>query len=105
MAFTVTPTSGAAPYSLSAIVDNKENIDGISYVASVWTSVATGTCPLTGTATPVNVVLVDQLINSGTVILPYVSVDPGTCRTFTLRIMRAKTNVVIASSNATVDNV
>lgn len=105
MAFTVTPTSGDAPYSLSATVDNSVNVDGVNYVASVTTEHAMGSCPLSGAGTPLTPTIVNSLINGETVVSGAPTVTAGRCRTYTLAITRLSDNVVVDSADAFVDNI
>lgn len=103
MAFTVTPTSGAGPYVLSADIENSQNIDGLNFSAFLGSSNGVGFCQARGnTAFPSN--LLDLLVSGQTVTVP-TEVDEGNCRTFTLEIIRLSDNDVISFANALVDNV
>lgn len=105
MAFTVTPTSGDAPYTLSAAIDNAFNVDGVNYVASVMYYNNTGSCSVSGTGTALNPTAVKTLVDSGSVVLNTSTIPDGNCRTLVLEITRMIDNVVISSSSASIDNV
>lgn len=105
MAFSVTPTSGEAPYFLSAAFDNKTYIDGVNFIASVRSSSLVGSCPLVGTANPLGVQRMQQLLASGSVDSGYTSVASGSCLAITLSVSRVSDGVVVAASTVTVDNV
>ena len=104
MAFSVTPTSGAAPYTLSAIVADSDKIDNVLYTATLRTSSNTGSCLPEGAATLLDSSVVASLLADGSV--EYGStVNPGSCRSITLRILRVSDNAVVSSSTVFVDNV
>lgn len=104
MAFTVSPTSGAAPYTLSATVSDFVNVNGVDYVASVEGSSGVGSCPAMGVGSPLDPALVESLISGNSVELVIGTIPTGSCRTYTLRITRVSDGVVIASSNVSVNN-
>lgn len=104
MAFTVTPTSGAAPYILSADIINTGNIDGVNYVAAVFSSQSIGSCPSVGETTPLATSRLNTLLSVGSVDANVITVPAGSCRTFTLSITRLSDNVVVDSSSVSVDN-
>ena len=103
MAFSVTPTSGAAPYFFTADIDNAFLINGVDYVATVRRSGQSGSCPPAGVGTQLDQNFVDSLINGETVSVED-SVPVGDCRAYTLRILRVDGLVEIASSTVHVDN-
>lgn len=104
MAFAVTPTSGAGPYTLSADIDDITYIDGVHYTASVMSSILLGSCPVVGDETPLTPQQLDDIISHGNA-STNVGVASGYCRTFTLALSRVSDNVVVASSSVSVDNV
>lgn len=104
MAFSVTPTSGDAPYTLSASFVDTTYIDGVNYRVRVQSSVSVGSCPSIGTSEPLGVSQVNQLVVSGSTITNPV-VPAGSCRTFTLDILRLSDNSVVDSSSVSVDNI
>lgn len=104
MALTVTPTSGDAPYALSADVDAPLSVDGVHYRANLTTTEAIGSCPALGTGGSFTPSFVNSLVNGAS--LNYnATVVSGSCRTFTLRLYRVSDNVVVSTASATVDNV
>ena len=104
MAFTVTPTSGEAPYILAVELADDEFLDGVHYMATVAHTTSSGSCPLKGTVSKFSAVAVNGFITNGTY-EAMGDVPPGSCRTYTMEIIRLKDNAVIASSNVYVDNV
>lgn len=101
----MTPTSGASPYFLSAIINTSESIDSVNYVASIRYSVGTGSCPTAGTGLALAKQVVDEIIAGNNVQLAISTVPAGTCRTFTLVITRVNDGKVVDSANAYIDNV
>lgn len=101
MAFTVTPTSGSAPYLLEANVSNSVGINNVDYSAELLSSVLTGSCPTSG-ATPIpgaGIVLATSgqyTANTNTTV--------GSCRVFQLVIRNVATNAVVASQTVNVNN-
>lgn len=104
MAFDITPTSGAAPYTFSLTVNNKESIDGINFSAEFRGVTQTSSCPIDGLAGNNSNVIVDELLSTGSYIAPS-SIPEGSCRAYTFLIKRLFDDVVIASSSVFVDNV
>lgn len=104
MAFTVTPTSGSAPYVLSATFGNKDSIDNVDYALELRTSVLVGSCfvgvatgnPIAGAAS--------SLLNTGVSSVTG-SVPAGSCRTYSLIIRDLSNNSILASQNVNVNNV
>lgn len=103
MAFDVTPTSGEAPYTFTANVENATLIDGVLYSASVMYSTSSESCPLVGNSTAWSSEQVNNLIFGDSRILNQ-NVNPNTCRTFTLEILRVSDSTVVASSNVSISN-
>lgn len=104
MAFTVTPTSGDAPYALSANIANSVNVNGVDYAASVTTTLSSGSCPASGSQFPLPANLVNLLVAGETVSSSYPTVPSGSCRALTLTITRVSDSVVIDSSTVTINN-
>lgn len=104
MAFTVTPTSGAAPYTFTANVEGSDLIDGVNYSATVLSTRATGSCPVEGIGNPWTPNLMASLLNSESIVSDYGTVASGDCRTTTLLIKRLHDNEVVASANTVIDN-
>ena len=104
MAFDVTPTSGAGPYTATAIINDAYLIDGVNYYAELRTSISEGVCPTQGQASPVDQAIVNQLIMDGSAVLTNLVAD-GSCRAYSFRLRRVDDDVVVSSSTAFVDNV
>ena len=104
MAFTVTPTSGASPYTLSASFDTTKYIDGVNYVASLRTSASEGSCPSIGEESPLTPTQLEVLLTTGSVVTN-VGVSPGFCRAFTLTISQVSDSIVVDTSTVFVDNI
>ena len=105
MAFTVAPTSGEPPFTLSAEVSNVEYVDGVNYVASVAFSILSGVCPTQGATVPFSQEDVKSLLDGQDVIRGTTPVATGSCRTYTMQIRRVSDGAVVATSNATIDNI
>lgn len=105
MAFDVTPSSGAAPYFMSAVINDVHLIDGVNYTASVRSSINTGTCPATGQASILDPSFVDPMIAGQSVELTTTTIASGSCRTWSLYITRVADNVVVASASSSVSNI
>ena len=104
MAFSVTPTSGDAPYVLTANIANSALIDGVKYAVSVAYSSSSGSCPAEGSEVYLTPIQIDTLLTTGS-FTSYSAVNTGNCRTFTLEIIRVLDSVVVDSSSVSVDNV
>lgn len=103
MAFAVTPTSGAGPYTLTADITNKDSFNYNRYALTLSFTDAVGSCPASGVAT----VLVSGAVNlleSGSFAHPLV-VATGSCRTYTLRVRDLVTGSIVQFMNVTVNNV
>lgn len=104
MAFDVTPTSGAGPYTFTAVFDDPTFIDGVNYSISVRSSGAVGSCPQRGSAEPFPPADIATLLNTGSVTVTFV-IPAGSCRTFTLDVLRVSNNTSVANSSVSVNNV
>lgn len=105
MAFSVTPTSGAGPYTLTAVIENNMNVNGVDYVATASSSDQVGSCPVEGIQNALSPTSVNTLVQNGVVVSGAPTVASGSCRTYTLNITRVADGVVISSSSTSVDNV
>lgn len=105
MAFEVSPTSGLAPYTLSADISSRVAVDGVNYVASVLFSTTVGSCPAPGAGTSLSQSEIDILVATGSVILSASSIPAGSCRVYTFIIERVSDGVVISSADARIDNI
>lgn len=103
MAFSVTPTSGAGPYTITAAFANKDSFNYSKYALTFSFSDGVGSCPSAGVAT----VLVAggvSLLENGSFVHP-LDVASGSCRTYTVRIRDLETESLVQAMNATVNNV
>lgn len=103
MAFDVTPTSGDSPYVLTAVLGNKEEINGIYYSLELYTSNQVGSCFLGVASGAVAPSWAQSLLNNGAYTVN-TSVNVGSCRTYTLIIRDLTTNDVLDSKNVYIDN-
>lgn len=103
MAFDVTPTSGAGPYTFSAVISDPANIDGIRYSLEFYNAAATGSCPspLSGS---MNAQAATDILNNGFWIRPQ-TVPSGDCRASMLLVRDLLTNTVISSVTINIDNI
>lgn len=103
MAFTVTPTSGDAPYVYTADFTGKDVIDGVSFSLEARTTVLVNECFL-GMSDGVNSqTIVDNILNTGSH-TSMTSVGAGFCRTVSLIIRNMNTGMVVDYKNITIDN-
>lgn len=105
MAFTVTPTSGSAPYLFEAEILNSVGIDWGLYNAHLYADVATGSCPAPRVAGTDQQAAAMSLVNTGEYLLPGNSVPSGDCRVYNLVIRDTMTGDIIDSSDVSIDNV
>ena len=103
MAFSVTPTSGAQPYTFEADLENKAKIDNDRYVMTLRSTTTVGSCPAVGAGTNLQTG-VDELIANG-VYVNTQSVPDGSCRTTTLQISDNFLGVVVSSKSVNISNV
>lgn len=104
MAFSVTPTSGVAPYVFSLSVAEKYLVDGINYTAEFRGMTSSGTCPVDGLFGSNNSLIANALLSSGSYSASG-SIAVGSCRAFTFLIKRLADNVVVSQSTVFVNNV
>lgn len=104
MAFTVTPTSGDAPYILSADIADKVNIDGVNYALEVRPNTTIGSCLVGISTDPSNTNIVQSLLATDSYMVSG-NVNVGSCRTYSLIIRDLRTDTIISSENAVIDNV
>ena len=103
MAFSVSPTSGAGPYTVSADFLNAVEIDGIRYQLEFRQQLLSGSCFTDVATSQNNQVVVDSLLSTGSYILQ-TPVSAGACRTLSLIIRDVLKNVIIDYQNVYVDN-
>ena len=104
MAFSVAPTSGAPPYLLSAVIDKSAFVDNVYYRATLRASTSAGSCPLIGVENIFSQTQINTLVTTGNLSASS-AVPSGSCRTFTLQLLRVLDNSVVASSSVYVNNV
>ncbi len=104
MAFSVTPTSGNAPYVFTANISNKANLMPGYYSLEFRGVGAVGSCPSDGIPGNNIPLAVEQIMatNSYTQVSP--NVMPGACRVSTLIIRDLKTNSIVSQSTVQVSN-
>lgn len=105
MAFEVTPTSGAVPYTFSASFSNIESFIPNYYVLEFVTNMLSGSCPLPSTTGVSITQAVNDLLTTGVYVQSTSSVPSGNCRRFNLIIRDTKTGLVVDQASVTVDNV
>ena len=103
MAFTVTPTSGVAPYVLYLELSDKVGIDQGFYYATFKSSPSANPCPLIDTGNQ-NSQIASQLIDTGSAVVTG-TVEPGLCRTYTFAIRDSATNAIISQQAVSVSNI
>lgn len=104
MAFTVTPTSGEAPYLYEAEVINRDGIDLGLYTVEYRFVTSVGSCPasaLSGTNSPGNAL---ALLNVGSFVSQS-SVAAGSCRGSVFLVRRLSDNAIISQMSVNIDNV
>lgn len=104
MAFDVTPTSGAGPYTFTASYVDTLGIELGLYVTEFRSTTAAGLCPgpeSSGTNSPASAL---DLLNTGTVVLTS-SVPAGSCRRFVNLVRRVSDNVIVSEMDVYVDNI
>mgnify|MGYP001143772445 CR=1 FL=1 len=104
MAFSVTPTSGVAPYQFNVEIDNVGEIDNVSFVAEFRQAGQTCSCPISGMSgtnisSAANALVSNGVYASGT------SVSSGQCRAYTFFIKRLADDVIVSESTVFVSNV
>lgn len=104
MAFTVTPTSGDAPYLLEAVFSNSVLIDNVNFSLSVKYTSSVGSCPAEGSNQELAPSQIQSLLNNGS-FNHFSAVSAGSCRTYTLTIKNIASDDVVDSYSVSVDNV
>lgn len=105
MAFTVTPTSGSAPYLFEAEILNSVAIDLGVYSAHFYGSTDIGSCPSPTTSGTDQQNIAQALVNVGSYQQVGNSVPAGSCRVHNLVIREIATGNIVASSSLSIDNV
>lgn len=103
MAFDVTPSSGAGPYTLTASFANASLLDGVTYALELRASIQDVSCN-TGMSEGTNQPgAVQSLLDTGSHVAEQ-PVNPTLCRTYSLIIRDVVNNTVIQFTNAYIDN-
>ena len=105
MAFTVTPTSGEPPYTFTADINSKMNIDNVHYALEFRTSTSTTSCPVGVQSGSNQLPPVNALLNTGTFIQNGGAVPVGSCKAHSLIIVDLSDNSVIDYMNVDIDNI
>lgn len=104
VSWVVSPSTGVAPYVLTAVFNNKELLDGVNYRLESAIVDNVGSC-----VTNINAGVNDQarantiLATNGLTAMQ--TVNTGSCRAFILRIRDIPNNTIIQGLIAHVDNV
>lgn len=105
MALTVTPTSGDAPYILSADIAGSEYVDGVHYTATLRTATAVGECPFSTAGSTMPQSIVTELLNEGSVSLGIATVPQGSCQVIALRIIEVGSESLASIERVSIDNI
>lgn len=104
MAFSVTPTSGDAPYNVSITFAEKYLIDNVRYSFTVLSIAVVGSCNTDVMAGTPQATLRNSLLTTGTG-SAMANVPAGSCRTYSAIITDLSTDTVVSSELITVNNV
>lgn len=104
MAFDVTPTSGAGPYTFTASYADRLGIDLGLYAVMFTSSSSVGSCPTGGIGGSPDLVTASALYNTGTAVT-IADVPSGSCRRYSTYIRRLSDNAIVSQMSAFVDNV
>ena len=102
MAFDITPTSGDAPYLLSASFENSVSF-GHGYELIVRRSGTMGSCNTVVTTGPLEPVIADALLSAGQYSIPD-TVAAGRCDVYKIYIRNTSTGDIIDPMIATINN-
>lgn len=104
MAFTVTPTSGAAPYLFEADFLNKDTFNTGLYVLEFRTSTSASQCPTSALEGNLNATAAIRILNDGVYTSSGMDVPSGVCRAYGLYVRLVSDNSVVSSSVVNIDN-
>lgn len=104
MAFTVTPTSGAGPYTYTSEITNKEQFAAGFFRLEFASLTSTTSCPTDFAGGAVNQVASDALLNTDEYTRP-TAIPAGSCNTAVLRVVRIADNVIIDYVLASINNI
>ena len=102
MAFSVTPTSGVAPYVINATFANRLGFERGLYRLEVRIPKTVGSCPLPNSGTN-QALIAEQLLSTGSYSLT-TSVEVGSCQSIGLRIVNVATSAVTSSQSEEISN-
>lgn len=105
MAFTVTPTSGPAPYLFEADVLNQSPIAWDFFSAHFYTVTGAGSCPAPSSSGTDNQIAAQGLVNNGVYAPSGGTIPSGSCGVFNLVIRDIASGDVVDSSFVAIDNV
>lgn len=102
-AFSVTPTSGSAPYLYTASFENAQNIDFVNYGLEFRSGTSSDACPTGVQSGSSAMSAAVQLVTTGEFSTPN-SVPSGSCRTVSLILRDLTSGDIITSMNVQIDN-
>ena len=104
MAFTVTPTSGDAPYVFTAEFDNIESFIPQRYLLLFRSNTSVGSCSssISGNFNPTAAA---DLLNEGVYTLESPSVPVGSCNRYRITVYDVVNNSSLENVDVTIDNV
>lgn len=102
MALSITPTSGAGPYTMTIDLVNKSLIDDVQYALEARLQDSVGSCVVPGG--PDVPVVSSALLNNGFYVRTP-TVQAGNCVTYKVDIVDLATSAVISTQSVSIDNV
>lgn len=102
MALSVTPTSGAGPYTFTIDLYDGQLIDGVRFGLEARTVNAAGRCEIPDGAN--NVPVANALLDTG-IYVRSSEVSEGNCFTLKVDVVDLATSEVISTKTANIDNV
>lgn len=105
MAFTITPTSGTAPFLLEASFSAKESFSSGLYSLETIALTAVGSCPSPPVSGSNISAISAGLLADGQYIIATASIPAGSCRVYNLVIREVSTGIIISQAPATINNV
>lgn len=103
MSFTVTPSSGAAPYTFDNVIDNRNMLDDVNYSATATLMQSSGSCNAPDVNGTVYSGLVPRLY-TGNSYTAGTSVPSGRCQVVGIFIIRLSDGVVVSEAYASISN-
>lgn len=103
MAFTVTPTAGAGPYTFTAVFENKESLNADLYSLEIRPRTNVGNCPTPATSgTRASGAEAQMLANNS--YIATTAVPLGSCLVSTIVIRNTITDEIVSQASASVNN-